>query len=403
MVILLNFLYELRRRKVPVGLQEWMTLLFALDQELHQNSLDVFYNLARSILVHTESHFDAYDQAFARCFAGIAADTLELSRELAQWLSDPLLRRRLTSEELMTLESLDLEQLHALFEQRLREQQERHDGGNRWVGTGGTSPFGQGGQHPTGIRVGQQGGGRSAVQVAAQHRYQAYRQDLVLDVRQIQMALRKLRELRRQDGPEELDLDQTVDRTSRAAGDLQLVFRPPRRNRVKVVLLMDVGGSMDPHAQLVSRLFSAAHAARHLRQLDCYYFHNCVYERVYKDSWFQQAVPLPDLLRTHGRHHKLILVGDALMHPMELLDTGGALDYWQRNRSPGIEWLRQLALHFERSVWLNPEAESLWNHLTVESIRQLFPMFPLTLEGLDDAVAALIKGRVVPRAVQHGQ
>jgi hypothetical protein len=184
-----------------------------------------------------------------------------------------------------------------------------------------------------------------------------------------------------------------VDRTCRNAGELELLWRPARRNRARVLLIMDVGGSMDPHAQLVSRLFSAARAARHFRELQCFYFHNCVYQQVYKDSWFREAVTLHDLVRTYGPRYKLILVGDAMMHPMELLDVGGAIDYWQRNPAPGIDTLAQLSRHFERVVWLNPEPREVWGHVTVRAIRKLFPMFPLTLDGLDEAVAALVKAR----------
>jgi uncharacterized protein len=395
-MVLLDFLYELRRCGVPVGLQEWMTLLEALSRGLHQSSLTAFYDLGRAILVHSEAHFDGYDQAFARHFQGIEKDALQIETELEQWLQDPHLLRRLTEEERAALSALDLEELRRLLEERLREQRERHDGGNRWIGTGGTSPFGQGGFHPTGVRIGGSGGSRSAAQVAALRRYRAYRGDLVLDVRQIQVALRRLRDLRRDGQVSELDLDRTVDRTSRNAGELEIVFRPPRRNSVKVILLMDVGGSMDPHALLVSRLFSAALAVKHFKALHCFYFHNCVYNAVFSDSWFRESVAVSDLLRTYGPSHKLILVGDALMHPMELLAEDGAIDYWQHNVRPGIEWLRLLAHHFARAVWLNPELPHHWNHPTARAIRQLFPMYPLTLDGLDEAVAALVGARRVP-------
>ncbi len=218
-------------------------------------------------------------------------------------------------------------------------------------------------------------------------------------VRQIQVALRKLREFRRI-GAEELDLDQTIDSTCRNAGDLELVWRRERRNRVKVLLLMDVGGSMDPHAKVVSRLFSAALAAKHFRELHTFYFHNCVYDKVFKGSWVTDPVTVADLQRTYNSEYKLIMVGDALMHPMELLDPGGALDYWHHNTMPGIEWLRKLTDHFKRAIWLNPEPRPYWDHITVQSISRLVPMYPLTLEGLDDAVAALIKARPVrPEAV----
>ena len=391
--MLLEFLFELRARKVPVGLQEWIALMEALLKGLHESSLTGFYHLSRSLLVHTEAHFDAFDQAFGVVFEGIEADALQLSDELQQWLQDPAMLKQLTQQQRDALQALDLDELRRMLEQRLKEQQERHQGGSRWIGTGGTSPFGQGGYHPTGVRIGEMAGGRSAAQVAAKRIWRAYRRDLVLDVRQIKLALRKLRQLRREGRDDELDLDQTVDRTCRNAGDLELIWRPPRRNNVKVLLMMDVGGSMDPHARTVSQLFSAANQSKHFRDFHALYFHNCVYERVYRDAAFVDAVPVAELTATYGPNYKLVLVGDAMMHPLELLEPGGAIDYWYYNGTPGIQWLRRLADHFERKVWLNPEPRRYWNHTTVNAIRGLFPMFPLTLQGLDDAVATLVKGK----------
>jgi len=391
--MLLDFLYLLRERRVPVGLQEWMALLEALARGLHESSLTGFYHLSRALLIHSEAHFDAFDQAFGQCFSGIEADALQLSDELAQWLDNPHLLKMLGEEERAALKALDLEELRRLFEQRLKEQQERHDGGGRWIGTGGTSPFGQGGYHPTGIRIGEMAGGRSAAQVATFRRYREYRKDLILDVRQIKMALRKLRELRRDGMDDELDLDETIDRTCRNAGELEIIWRPTRRNNVKILLMMDVGGSMTPHARVVSRLFSAANQSKHFRDFHAFYFHNCVYEKVYKDASFIEAVPVAELTAKYGPHYKLVMVGDAMMHPLELLEAGGIIDYWYYNPTPGIQWLRRLADHFHRRAWLNPEPRRYWNHITVNAIRGLFPMFPLTLEGLEDAVASLIKSR----------
>ena len=391
--VLLDFLYALRERRVPVGLQEWMALLEALALGLHESSLTAFYHLARSILVHSESHFDAYDQAFGQVFQGIEADALQLEGELERWLADPAMLRYLSPEEKAALEELDLEELRRLLEERLREQQERHQGGNRWIGTGGTSPFGHSGYHPTGVRIGGSPGNRSAAQVAALRRYRAYRSDLVLDVRQIKVALRKLRELRRDGRQEELDLERTVDETCRNAGELELCWRAPRRNNVKVLLLMDVGGSMEPYARTVSQLFSAAKQSHHFRDFKAFYFHNCVYRQVYKDAWFREALPLAELTATYGPNYKLVLVGDAMMHPLELMEPGGSIDYWSYNQTPRIEWLRRLARAYERRVWLNPEPPRFWAHVTVSAIRNLFPMFPLTIEGLDGAVGALVKGK----------
>lgn len=398
---LLGFFYELRERKVPVGLQEWMALMEALGKGLHQSSLTAFYQLARAVLIHSEAHFDAYDQAFAHYFHGVESERLDVTDELLEWVKDPALLAYLSEEERAALKALSLEELRRLLEERLKEQQERHQGGSRWIGSGGTSPFGQGGQHPSGVRIGG-GGGKSAAQVAAERRFRAYRNDLVLDVRQIQLALRKLRELRREGHEQELALEETVDKTCKNAGELELVFRPPRRNSVKVILLMDVGGSMDPHARVMSQLFSAAHATKHFRDFQAFYFHNCVYAQVFKDAWFREAVPVADLLRTYGPNYKLIVVGDALMHPMELLEPGGAIEYWHHNLTPGIVWLRRLTEHFERAVWLNPEPPRFWNHTTVKAIRGLYPMYPLTLEGLEEAVGALVKARhVKPVAIDE--
>lgn len=398
-MVLLDFLFELRRRKVPVGLQEWMALMQALAHGLHDSSLTGFYHLARALLVHSETHFDAYDQAFGQVFQGIEADALQLTDELQRWLSDPAMLRHLSPEEQEALQRLDLEQLRQMLEERLRQQQERHQGGSRWIGTGGTSPFGHSGYHPTGVRIGGAPGMRSAAQVAALRRYRAYRSDLVLDVRQIKLALRKLRELRRDGRQDELDLDGTVDRTCKNAGELELIWRPPRRNNIKLLLLMDVGGSMEPYARTVSELFSAAKQSKHFRDFKALYFHNCVYQKVYRDAWFQDAVPVAELIATYGPTYKLVLVGDAMMHPLELLEVGGALDYWSHNRTPGIEWLRRLANHHQRRVWLNPEPPRYWEHMTVSAIRNLFPMFPLTLDGLEGAVAALVKGKRPPPSV----
>jgi len=396
--VLLDFFYQLRAHKVPVGLNEWLALMQALATGLHESSLTGFYHLGRAILVHSEAHFDAYDQAFAVAFKGVEAQALDLSDELAEWLADPAMLQYLSEEDREALKGLDLDELRRMLRERMAEQRERHEGGSRWIGTGGTSPFGQGGFHPSGVRIGDMAGGRSAAQIAAQRRFKGYRRDLVLDVRQIKVALRKLRELRREGQQMELDLDETVDKTCKNAGELELIFRPPRKNRVKVVLLMDVGGSMDPHARVVSRLFSAANQTKHFRAFDAFYFHNCVYESVFRDSWMSDPVPVAELLQKFGPRHKLVVVGDALMHPLELLESGWAIDYWHHNRKPGIEWLRMLADHFERKVWLNPEPRGAWQHITVSSIRELFPMFTLTLEGLSDAVDTLVGAR---RAIKH--
>jgi uncharacterized protein with von Willebrand factor type A (vWA) domain len=398
--VFIPFLYELRRRKVPVGTTEAVQLARALCLGLHESSLDGFYHVARALLVHGEAHLDAFDQAFSEVFKGIGTKALEVHAELLEWLAEA--RRgagHLTAEEAALARSLDLDELRRLFEERLREQKERHDGGSKWIGTDGTSPFGHSGRaHQPGIRVGGPGGGRSAVQVADARRYRPYRNDLSLDIRQMQVALRKLRAFEREGGDEELDLERTIDATAKNGGELEIVTRPPRRPSTRVILLMDVGGSMDPYAHLVSRLFSAASKASHFRELRSYYFHNCIYGRVYRTDRFDDPVGVRDLLRECGKHYKLIVVGDALMAPYELLSSGGAIDSAQGDRMEGIRWLQLLADGFERKAWLNPEPPQYWHGNTIEFVRQIFPMFPLTLEGLGEAVAHLVRGRSARRA-----
>ena len=389
--VFVPFLYELRARKVKVGLQEAVALARALVMNLHEASLDGFYHVARALVVHREGDLDAFDQAFLSHFKGIETKSVQLLDELEEWLKDPKNRRELSAEELAMLETLDMEELRRLFEQRLREQKERHDGGNRWIGTGGTSPFGAHGQHPSGVRVGPNGGGRSAMAIADARRYKPYRSDLVLDVRQIEVALRKLRAFHREGVEEELDLEATIDETAKNAGELEIVLRPPRRSNVRVLLLMDVGGSMDPYAHVVSKLFSAAKRASNIRSLTTYYFHNCIYGRLYATEQFSDPVPVQDVLDACNAETKLVMVGDAAMHPAELLG-GGEWGYGGSGGMPGIRWMMLLADHFRRTAWLNPEPPSYWRGGTAQALSEVFPMFQLTLDGLGEAIAHLSRG-----------
>lgn len=388
----LSFLYRLRKHGVPVGTQEALALAQALGRELHGSSLDGFYYVARSLLIHDEAHLDAFDQAFLAEFKGIEGEHARLKEELLDWLRDAKMRvQDLTPEERALYESLDLEELKKLFEQRMAEQKERHDRGNKWVGTAGTSPFGNSGQNPQGIRVGGAGGQRSAVQVADARRYRPYRGDLTLDIRQIEMALRRVRAFIREGAEEELDIDETISLTAKNAGELEIATRPPSRPNTRVILMMDVGGSMDPYVQLMSRLFSAAKKATHFKELRTYYFHNCVYGRVYKTERFDEPAYITDLLHDCGRNYKLVMVGDALMAPYELLRQGGAISLEDKNTMPGIAWLMMLQQHFRHSVWLNPEPPAYWDGTTIEYVKQVFEMFPLTLEGLSQSMTHLNK------------
>jgi uncharacterized protein with von Willebrand factor type A (vWA) domain len=390
--VFIPFLYELRARKVPVGTQEAVALAGALKAGLHDSSLEGFYFVARALLIHDEKHLDAFDQAFAKVFQGIESAALELHEQLLEWLKDARQRLpELTDEEKALLEQLDADEIERLFQERLAEQKERHDGGNKWIGTGGTSPFGNSGRAARpGIRVGGAGGGRSAIRVAGQRNFREYRDDLVLDVRQLGMALRKLRAFSREGNEVELDLDRTIEETARNLGDLEVVTRPPRKSNTRVILLMDVGGSMDPYAHLMSRLFTAAKKATHFKELRTYYFHNCVYGRVYKNARFSEPLSVSELFTETDRRYKLIIVGDALMAPWELMSSSG----WPGDEGlEGIMWLAKLREHYPASAWINPEPVHTWWQTTIDVLRKVYPMYPLTLEGLGEAVSQLTRQR----------
>jgi uncharacterized protein with von Willebrand factor type A (vWA) domain len=387
-----DFLFELRRQGLRVGTQEALTLSAALQKGLHESSLDGFYDVARALLVHREEDLDRFDVAFAAYFEGVEIDAIQISDQLLAWLKETSPRRELSDEERRLLESLDLEEARRRLQERLREQKERHDGGSKWVGTGGTSPFGRGGYHPTGLSVGEAPGQRSAMARAGERRHRDLRGDLRLDVRQIELALRRLRAFVREGAPSELDLDGTIDRTAKNAGELEVVLRAERRPAVRVLLLLDVGGSMEPHIELCERLFSAARAATHFKQLEVFFFHNCVYSHLYRSPRLREGVPLVDVLGTCDPNWKLILVGDALMHPAELWQGGSGWTYEAWTEVPGIGWMDHLARHFRRTAWLNPEPEPLWRG-TAQTIASLFPMFRLTLDGISDAIHHLTRGQ----------
>ncbi len=385
-----DFFFALRRHKVPVSLTEWMLLMRALSQGYAHTSLQRFYTLARAILVKDVGYYDAYDLAFQEAFRGIETPE-EILAEVLDWLQNPQTLEALTPEQLACLSRLDLETLRQLLAQRLQEQHERHDGGNRMIGTGGTSPFGHNGQHPSGIRLGGTGGQRSAVQIAEERQFENYRNDRTLDTRQIQVALKKLRHLRRIGLEEELDLEETIDETCKNGGEIELIFRPPRQNNAKVLVLMDAGGSMMPYATLVERLFSAAHKATHFKDFQHYYFHNCIYEQMYTDMRLNAKMTTASMLHTLAPDYKVILVGDAYMAPEELLAPGGAIYYYHNNDTPGIEWLRRVQQHFHSCIWLNPMPERHWNRPSIALVREVFPMYELTLDGLDHGIKQLVR------------
>jgi uncharacterized protein with von Willebrand factor type A (vWA) domain len=386
-----SFFYTLKERKVPVSITEWMTLMEALSRG-YISSLNDFYYLARAILVKSEAYFDHYDVAFQEYFKGIKVPP-QISEDILNWLKDPFNRLLLTEEERTLLDRMDLDELLEELEKRLREQTEQHDGGGYWIGRGGTSPFGHSGQHPSGFRMGGGGGGKSAIQIAEQRQFRNYRHDVTLDIRQIEVALKGLRQFNRTGPEDELDLDKTIDATAKNAGDIEMIWRRSRKNKVKLLLLMDVGGSMDPFAHLCSLLFSAAHRSTHFKDFQYYYFHNCVYDYVYKDIERRDAITIDHLLQNTEPDYKLILVGDAWMAPSELNSVYGAIYYYERNHKPGIVRLKQIADRFSHCVWLNPESTTYWNEPTIAMVRKMFPMFELTIEGLQQAVKKLIVKR----------
>ena len=392
--LIVPFLYELRQKKLKVGSQEALLLSRAMRLGLHDDTLDGFYYLARALFVHKESDLDKFDEAFLAHFKGIVVEARNILDQLEEWLKNPKTLESLTDEQRAALQNLSVDELRDLFEKRLAEQRDRHEGGNRWIGTGGTSPFGTGGEHPTGISVRAKSagrGGRSAIGMADARAYRPYRSDLVLDVRQIEVALRKLRVFQREGADQELDIDRTIDETARNAGELEIVTRPPKRSNVRVLLLMDVGGSMDPFAHTCSQLFSAARRASNFRELKTYYFHNTVYGRVYSTDSLMEPIELGRLLEQVNERWKLIIVGDAAMAPSELLSTGS---FGSPNGTPmsGLDWLVHLRLKFERSVWLNPDPPQYWSSGTSRVIGEVFPMYHLTIEGLTEAMALLSKG-----------
>lgn len=391
----LDFFYGLRDEGIPVAMQEWQMFMTVLERDLHDSSLLSFYNLAKSTLVKSETYFDAFDRVFAKVFHGVEGE-LSISDELEEWLRDPKNFEELTEEQRAMLEELDANELMRRFLETLAEQDERHDGGGRWIGTGGRSPFGHGGEHPTGIRVGGQSQNRSAMKVAEDRRFQEYRTDVTLDIRNVKVALKRLRHLTREGQDDELDLDETVDETCRNAGEIELIYQAERRNNVRLLLLMDVGGTMDPYYEPVSRLLTALHEERGLRDFRSYYFHNCVYERLgtTADLYMKDAVPTGDILRRYDERWKVLIVGDAAMHPAELMNPRGNINPRYESETRGIDWLMKIREHFNRVVWLNPDPPKDWEYTrTTQVIKSIFPMMPLSLDGIQDAVTTLVGAR----------
>lgn len=387
----IDFLYHLRSYGLKVASNEWLTLLEALERGHAAESLTRFYYLARAICCRTELDYDAFDRCFAEFFQDISySETLK--DQFEEWLKTAKPPRTLSEAEKAALKAMDLDQLREMFEQRMQEQKERHDGGSHWVGTGGSSAFGNGGYHPSGIRVGGAGGSSSAVQIASQRLFKNFRRDVIIDTRQIGLALRKLKHWGREGHPDELDLTASIEATGRNAGDIALVFRPERKNNLKLLLIMDVGGSMTWHTRICEQLFSAAHQSVHFKEFKHFYFHNCPYDYMFADIEQEERTLTRDLLRKYDDSWMLIFVGDAAMAPEELTEVGGAVDYFQRNAEPGLVWISRLRKHFPCSVWLNPEPSQYWHRPSNQLIRRVIPdMFPMSVEGIEEAMATLKK------------
>lgn len=394
--MLIPFFYTLRAAKLPVSVKEFLTLLEALKQGVIDDdggpTVDKFYFLARTALVKDEANFDKFDRAFGAYFKGVEMLTADLYKDLPmEWLKQHL-QLELTPEQKAAIEKMGWNELMETLKKRLEEQKERHEGGSKWIGTGGTSPFGNGGYNPQGVRIGGKGGNKSAVKVWDQRAYQDYDDTKELGTRNIKVALRRLRRFAREGSELELDLDGTIHGTAANAGLLDIRMHPERHNKVKVLLLMDVGGTMDEHIHRVEELFSAVKSE--FKHLEFYYFHNCVYDFVWKNNRrrFAEKTPTWDIIRKYNRDYKLIFVGDATMSPYEILQAGGSVEY--NNEEPGAEWLQRLVNAFPKYAWINPEPQGVWQYRqSISLIQQLMHqrMFPLTLQGLESAMRLLSK------------
>lgn len=395
----INFLYLLRSFGMKTGLNEWNSLMDALSLDLNEASLTRFYYTARAVLVKKEADYDKFDQAFLQYFKEVKSFD-ELPPELLEWLSKAREQTPYEKDEVdARFAGLDLEDIRRMMAERLKEQKEQHHGGNKWIGTGGTSAFGHSGYSPKGIRVGGPGKNRSALQVAEERNYKDFRGDSILQVRQFQIALRKLRLLScREDGPKtELNVEETIEKTCAKGGRLELVMERPRKNQTKLLLLMDSGGSMWAYAELCSRLFQAVNRSTHFKDLKIYYFHNCFYDHLYTTpscSW-RDKISTEWVFHNLKQEYKVILVGDAAMAPSELLYRGGSLDYYHGNDRPGIYWLETLKERFPSSIWLNPINSQYWEQTygskTIGLVRERIPMFALTADGLEEGIRVLKK------------
>jgi uncharacterized protein len=398
--MLIDFFYTLRSAKLPVSVKEYLVLLEALKEgvvgpnndEGAGYKIDDFYYLSRTALVKDEKHYDKFDRAFAAYFKGVEM-VADFTKDIPlDWLRKNL-ELQLSPEELAKIEKMGWDELMETLKKRFEEQKERHEGGSKWIGTGGTSPFGAYGHNPQGIRIGQdKGRNKSAVKVWDQRAYKDYDDTQELGTRNIKVALRRLRKFAREGAHDELDLDDTIRSTAANAGWLDIKMVPERHNNVKVLLLMDVGGTMDEHIGRVEEMFSASKSE--FKHLEFYYFHNCVYDFMWKNNRRRYAEKFPtlDIIRKYNKDYKLIFIGDATMSPYEILQPGGSVEY--NNEEAGVEWLQRLTQAFPKFAWINPEPQGVWQYRQSIGIMQQIMsqrMYPLTVKGLEEAMRLLSK------------
>ena len=390
--MLVPFFYMLREGGMNTSLTELLTLLEAMKRGVAGTSVDDFYYLSRATLVKDESQFDRFDRIFAAYFNGVEDGLGDLFEELPEdWLRQQA-ELLLTEEERAKIESLGgFEELMKALRERLQDQDDRHEGGSKWIGTAGTSPFGAYGYNPEGVRIGQHGSRhRSAVKVWDRREYRNLDDSVELGTRNIKVALRRLRKFAREGAADQLDLEDTIDKTARNAGLLDIRMVPERHNAVKVLLCLDIGGSMDDHVRVCEEMFSAARSE--FKHLEYFYFHNFIYESLWKDNRRRHAerVPTLDIIHKYGADYKLIFVGDATMSPYEIVYAGGSVEHW--NEEPGAVWIKRLLNTFHKAIWLNPEPRERWDFTpSVKLTREILDdrMFPLTIAGLDDGIKAL--------------
>ena len=390
--MLIPFFYQLRDGGLNTSITELLILLEAMKKGVATQSVDDFYYLARACLVKDESKLDLFDRIFGAYFQGIEDDFADLLADVPdEWLRQHA-ELMLSEEERARIEALGgFEELMKAFKERLEEQDDRHEGGNKWIGTAGTSPFGAYGYNPEGVRIGQQGSrNRSAAKVWDRREYRNLDDSVELGTRNIKVALRRLRKFAREGAADQLDLEDTIDKTARNAGLLDIRMVPERHNAVKVLLCLDIGGSMDDHVRVCEELFSAARSE--FKHLEYFYFHNFVYESLWKDNRrrHSERVPVQEITHKYGPDYKLVFVGDATMSPYEIVYPGGSVEHW--NEEPGAVWIKRLLDHFPKSIWLNPEPEQRWPHTpSVKITREIMEerMFPLTVHGLDEGIKRL--------------